>query len=205
MNLLLNANAKRIPVADKSVDMVFTSPPFKDEDVIGDYWSNYDAWMEEIFRVASKVVIIINSVNRLEGIVEAYPADRYLVWSKGITQTAYRWNPIFVYQLGDYKVNKYIWCDAFGVASVVGKWKVHAYQDPLLLYKTIIEMFKDCKTVLDPFMGSGTTGVACKLLDLDFIGMDIDEDCINTAYLRIKKGRMPVNGSVNQLTLKGAL
>ena len=41
--------------------------------------------------------------------------------------------------------------------------------------------------VLDPYMGSGTTAVACKLLDKDYIGIDISENYINKAESRINK------------------
>ena len=40
--------------------------------------------------------------------------------------------------------------------------------------------------VLDPFMGSGTTGIACKELDRDFIGIEIDEKYFNSAKNRIE-------------------
>jgi len=37
-------------IQDKSVDMTFTSPPFKEEDVEGEYWEEYDKWFAEIKR-----------------------------------------------------------------------------------------------------------------------------------------------------------
>ena len=40
--------------------------------------------------------------------------------------------------------------------------------------------------VLDPFMGSGTTGVACKDLNRDFIGIELDETYFNIAKQRIE-------------------
>lgn len=160
---------------DKSVDMTFTSPPFKDEDVPGDYWELYDQWMNEILRITSKVAVIIHSATKLNKIIATYPPKRTLVWGKGISQCSWRWNPIFVYQISDdYKVNKYIWGDSFGVEAVTGKWKVHQYQDPELLYATIIKMFKDCQIIFDPFMGSGTTGKAALFAGRDFIGVEFD-------------------------------
>lgn len=39
--------------------------------------------------------------------------------------------------------------------------------------------------VLDPFMGSGTTGVACRELGIDFVGTEIDEEYYNEAVDRI--------------------
>ena len=41
-------------------------------------------------------------------------------------------------------------------------------------------------TILDPFMGSGTTGVACKNTGRDFIGIEIDKDYYNIAVERIE-------------------
>lgn len=173
---------------DGSVDLTFTSPPFKEEDVVGDYWELYDQWMKEIFRVTSKAVVIIHSATKLNRIVSTYPPKRTMVWGKGISQYSWRWNPIFVYQISDaYKVNKYIWGDSFGVEAVTGKWKVHKYQDPELLYETVIKMFKGCDTVLDPFMGSGTAGRACKRLGKNFIGCEMDVEKYNIAKTRIKE------------------
>lgn len=50
-------------------------------------------------------------------------------------------------------------------------------------------MVRNCSNendlVLDPFMGSGTTGVACKKLNRKFIGCEIDENYFNIAKDRI--------------------
>lgn len=44
--------------------------------------------------------------------------------------------------------------------------RVHPTQKPLALMKWCLSLFPDAKTVLDPFAGSGTTGVACKAMGL---------------------------------------
>lgn len=46
--------------------------------------------------------------------------------------------------------------------------------------------YKEHLLVLDPFMGSGTTGAACKKLGRDFIGIEIDEKYFNKAKNRIE-------------------
>ena len=43
------------------------------------------------------------------------------------------------------------------------------------------------QTILDPFMGSGTTGVACKNLNRNFIGIELDETYFKIAEQRIKE------------------
>ena len=50
-------------------------------------------------------------------------------------------------------------------------------------------------TILDPFMGSGTTGVACRLLNRDFIGYEIEGKYFEIAEKRI-------NSKPNQLTIE---
>lgn len=40
--------------------------------------------------------------------------------------------------------------------------------------------------VIDPFMGAGSTGVACKELNRDFIGIEIDEKYFKIAKKRIE-------------------
>ncbi len=166
-----------------SFDMVFTSPPFKDEDVGGSYWTYYDSWFKGMVRVASKVVCIIHSSTKINQLIANYPPKRMMIWGKGIIQASYRYNPILVYQISDdYKVNKYIWSDTFGIAPIIGSNKIHKYQDPLVLYSTVISMFKGCKTVLDPFVGSGTTLLACKELGLDGTGIEIDKDTFDKTH-----------------------
>lgn len=44
--------------------------------------------------------------------------------------------------------------------------------------------------VLDPFMGSGTTGVACKELGYGFIGIELDKKCFDAAYKRINEAKV---------------
>ena len=45
--------------------------------------------------------------------------------------------------------------------------------------------------VLDCFMGSGTTGVACARLNREFIGMELREDYFEVARSRIREATQP--------------
>lgn len=176
---------------DKSVDMIFTSPPFKEEDVESEYWDEYDQWFSEMDRLATKVTVVIHSATKLNKLIVEYPPKRTMIWGKGYSQCSWRFNPILLYQQSDdYKINKFIWADSFGVQAVQGKGKEHKYQDPELLYKTVIRMFKGCDTVLDPFMGSGTTGVACMQTGRNFIGIEIDPTYFAIAERRIAEAQM---------------
>jgi len=44
-------------------------------------------------------------------------------------------------------------------------------------------------TVLDPFMGSGTTGIACKQLGRKFVGIEISEEYCKIADARMRDAK----------------
>lgn len=61
----------------------------------------------------------------------------------------------------------------------------HPTQKPVGLMAWAIQKAKATGTVLDPFMGSGTTGVACTALGLPFVGIEIDPRYFAVALDRI--------------------
>ena len=63
--------------------------------------------------------------------------------------------------------------------------RLHPTQKPLIVMKWSVEKTKG--TVLDPFMGAGTTGVACAELGRKFIGIEVHEPYFNIACDRIRK------------------
>ena len=66
--------------------------------------------------------------------------------------------------------------------------KNHGAVFPLSLAENVLINFtKVNDIVLDPFMGTGTTGVATKALDRNFIGIELDKDYFNFAKNRIEQ------------------
>ena len=64
--------------------------------------------------------------------------------------------------------------------------RVHPTQKPVELMEWIIKNYtNENDTILDCFMGSGSTGVACKKLNRNFIGIEIDEKYFKIAEERI--------------------
>lgn len=63
--------------------------------------------------------------------------------------------------------------------------KVHPTQKPVGLMAWCIGFLKPGVTVCDPFMGSGTTGVACVQMGQPFIGIEINQQFFDAACLRI--------------------
>jgi DNA modification methylase len=66
-----------------------------------------------------------------------------------------------------------------------GGGKEHPTQKPVELMAWCLEFLPTAKTILDPFMGSGTTGVAAVKLGRKFIGIEINPDYFTIACKRI--------------------
>ena len=63
----------------------------------------------------------------------------------------------------------------------------HRTQKPTTLMEWILKYYsKEGDTVLDPTMGSGSTGVACKNMNREFIGIEMDEEIYKVACDRLK-------------------
>ena len=66
----------------------------------------------------------------------------------------------------------------------------HPTQKPVGVMTWCIEQLPDgCETILDPFMGSGTTGVACARLGRKFIGIEIEPKYFDIACRRIEQAQ----------------
>jgi site-specific DNA-methyltransferase (adenine-specific) len=67
------------------------------------------------------------------------------------------------------------------------KQKIHPTQKPVALLEYLIKTYtNENDTVLDFTMGSGSTGVACKNLNRDFIGIELDQEYFKIAKERIE-------------------
>jgi DNA modification methylase len=67
--------------------------------------------------------------------------------------------------------------------------KLHRWQQSLTWAEHCLKVTHDGDTVLDPFMGSGTTGVACVRLGRNFIGMEINPQYFAIAQRRIAEAQ----------------
>jgi DNA modification methylase len=177
---------------DKSVDAVITDPPYG----IADIWKGgascgwgvarlatpqRNSWdvkpsksvFDEIFRIANKIVIWGGNYFEL-------PTSRgWLIWTKpergfSLSEAELAWTNIEM-PMRVYACHR----------SDTGR--EHPTQKPLSLMKWSFETVKvsSGNTIFDPFMGSGTTGVACVQTGRNFIGCEIDPQYFKIAEKRI--------------------
>jgi len=79
----------------------------------------------------------------------------------------------------------YDWWEINQVKNVSKDKTAHHCQMPLEVMKRIIGILPEDYTIVDPFMGSGTTALAAKLLGRNFIGIEMDETYIDIAKERL--------------------
>lgn len=79
----------------------------------------------------------------------------------------------------------YDWWNVNQVKNVSKDKTGHPCQMPLEVMRNIVGVLPENALIVDPFMGSGTTGLACKELGRDFIGIELDE-----YYCGIAAGRL---------------
>lgn len=81
----------------------------------------------------------------------------------------------------------YDWWEINQVKNVSSEKTEHPCQMPYEVMRRIVGILPEGYTIIDPFMGSGTTGLACKELGRNFIGIELDEK-----YFEISKRRLNV-------------
>lgn len=113
---------------------------------------------------------------------------RWLVWNKrrphvvrdqACIENAWCSNP------GVARIFHHVW-DGADCQSERGE-RVHSNQKPVELLSWCLGFLPDAHCIFDPFMGSGTTGVACVKAGRKFIGVEIDPHYFDVACSRIER------------------
>lgn len=186
---------KTIP--DKSVDAVITDPPYGlDDKWTGGTWFTKGVYKDGVkwdHKIDNDFILELTKYNPCVifggNYYELPPSRCWLMWDKPnavptMAQFELAWTNI------DKPSNKYL-------HSVNGWKREHPTEKPESLMRWVIENYTSkTDTILDPFMGSGTTGVACVQTGRNFIGIEIDPKYFAIAEKRIKDAqqqmRLPI-------------
>lgn len=192
-------------MADKSIDLCLCDPPYginiASKGTVGvgvkakltDYGvSDWDVatppieYFNEILRV-SKMAIIFGG----NYFTDKLPQSKcWICWDKQIpkgftkAQIELAWTNSTSYS----RIYSILWHGMIRDKNDENEVRFHPTQKPFNLMKAILLDFsKPNQTVLDCFMGSGTTGIACQQLDRNFIGIEINEKYFKIAERRINQ------------------
>lgn len=85
------------------------------------------------------------------------------------------------------KARLYDWWEVNQVKNVSAEKTAHPCQMPYEVMRRIIGILPEGYTIIDPFLGSGTTALACIEQDRDFIGIELDPMYYEIANKRIEE------------------
>jgi len=195
---------------DNSVDLILTDPPYGIDigkmnftnSIIGgvakrnnykgisdwDKFTPSKEYFDEMIRVSKKQVIFGGNyfADKLP------PSGQWVVWDKRV-EDKYS-NDFADCELAWTSENKpsriirFLWSGMMQGDMKNKEVRFHPTQKPLFVIKKIIDMFsEENDTILDPFLGSGTTAIACKNLHRNFIGIEISEKYCKIARDRLRQ------------------
>jgi len=198
---------KKIP--DKSIDLVLTDPPYflptKHYETRRLFSRNFSdlAIVEGFFKM---IWVEVDRILKEDGLLyifcdgQSYPLFYYyiyfitktvrpLIWDKKVSFNGYYWRHqheliIFGVRNEKHKIPTGKG-DILRFNAVKVDTREHPAEKPVELIKELLCISKQSDTILDPFMGSGTTGVACKELNRNFIGIEISPEYYKIAQRRI--------------------
>ena len=122
-------------------------------------------------------------------------SSEYIIWARKNPKSRHYFNFELMKQMNGGVLMPDVW-----KLPTVGMWEKtcgkHPTQKPLrLLYRIILASTQIGETILDPFAGSCTTGIAANLLDRKFIGIDQSEDYLNMGVRRKNEINNPIRGN----------
>lgn len=156
-------------------------------------------WLPEVYRVMkndTQIYVMTNFINLVHFIntmeQTGFQIHNLLVWEKN-NCTPNRWYMknaeyvIFGRKGAAKPINNIGSKTVHSFDNIIGK-KLHPAEKPVELMKLYISNSSlSGDTVLDPFMGVGAVGIACKQLKRDFIGIEIDKEYFDIAQDRINE------------------
>ena len=155
-------------------------------------------WLPDVYRVlkdGTHCYIMINARNLKELQQEAenvgFKFQNIIIWNKGnVTPNRYYLNAyemILMLRKGKAKNINNMGCKNIVDIKNIRENKLHPTEKPVELNELFIKNSSEQgDTILDPFMGVGSCGLACKNTNRNFIGIELDEKYFNIAKERIE-------------------
>ena len=115
---------------------------------------------------------------------------RWLVWDKrrpGVVRDQGCVENAWHSRDGVTRIFRHVW-DGADIGVERGQPRIHSNQKPIALMEWCLS-FTEANLILDPFMGSGTTAIACQRQDRKFIGIEIDQTHFSNACERIENAQ----------------
>lgn len=151
-------------------------------------------------KYAREVMNILSEHLKYRCLISDYMSMKGGVYLNRACHTIQHWKPVMWYQNGG-KLGKYLGDIIY--SDRVPNNKMHEYQQNLLAFENMVKTHTEKgDLVYDPFVGSGTTGVACIKYGRKFIGSDIDPKNVRISEKRLSAVTPAVRIKIDKLVLK---
>lgn len=195
---------------DRSIDMIITDPPYstpvitafgrKKEKNYGDlsiqknFFNQVKEGFERILKSQAPVFIFCDAKYYpvLFEVFYTWNTNQLLVWDKrriGLGSPFRKQYELIYFISPDSALhfkNDKSYSDILQYKPVQSQYRLIGSQKPIELIEELVNAFTDVgNLVLDPFMGSGTTAVACKQLNRHYIGFEINPEYCEIARKRL--------------------
>ena len=174
------------------INLCLTDPPYGVE-------FKKQEWDKEIPEIAFRLPSMFDKVAIIMGITATwqFPQPKWVAcWARPASSSRSKiggfshWSPILLY--GDCKMSV-DFKSLHAIANAYPKGFGHPSPKPLKLMEWLVtELSEENNTILDPFMGSGTTLVAAKQLGRKAIGIEIEEKYCRIAIDRLRQEVLPL-------------
>lgn len=198
--LLINADWRDVPPADLAADLVLTDPPYG----LGDWgngwedgkcgrgrmWAEKPEWDNPPSADDLARLMMLAKLSVLWGgnYYTLPPQKAWLVWDKCADMTQAQAELAWSNLPTTVRIYRKSPLGVWGNGGRNGEYKQHPTQKPVTLMAWCLDVAKMAKgsTICDPYMGSGTTGVACLRTGRNFIGVEKDATHYATALERMR-------------------
>jgi len=203
-------------IPEKSIDAVITDPPYgidyqsvwrigsERKPKIENDKRPFIWWLNEAFRVTNDKGVLLTFCDwRYQDLwksvieVAGYSIKSHVIWDRdwhGLGDLNGQFAPqhdiIWFATKGDFSFQNGRPKDVIRSRRLPAEDLVHPNEKPSSLMQILANSVTGAfSTILDPFMGSGTTGVACVQTGRNFIGIEIDEGYFKIAEKRIEEAK----------------
>lgn len=181
-------------IPDRSINLIFTDPPYKKEFLYLYGWLGSLAdrvLKDDGFLITycgpywkSKVIKLLDAkLEYFYDYIEVNNGNSTILWPK---KTIARYKSLLAYRKKS--SNGLPFTNVLGVWNGTGSDKrYHKWGQSINTALYYIDVFtEDEMIVLDPFMGGGTTAAACKKINVNYLGFEIDSDSLEEADNRLR-------------------
>jgi DNA modification methylase len=203
--VIYHGDCREILPGLEPVDLVLTDPPYGikySSGHGGESWGDGSIKGDLNCAVRDEILEIIDAPAIVFGSWRVAPPKRTraaLIWDQkgalGMGALDLPWKPSFqmMYVIGKGFAGRRdsAVLSVAPVQSMAKNGRVHPHQKPILLIKKLLKK-SPSGTILDPFMGSGTTLVAAKELGRKAIGIEIEEKYCEIAVKRLAQEVLPL-------------